>query len=142
MEWNYYNTFITVSPDCPAVVGTVPPDKKSGKTKPGIEFELVSQAPYVYTQEELLYQVHIRHKEIPQEVLLERGAQHRDEFFQKPTACLRASMLPKKYGWGIHFNSEGKMALVPMESAEYQHFIDGDHADIKLVAAMRNSKGK
>lgn len=51
-------------------------------------------------------------------------------------------MLPKKYGWGIHFNSEGKMALVPMESAEYQHFIDGDHAEIKLVAAMRNSKGK
>ena len=39
-----------------------PPDKKDGKTKPGIEFELITSNPYAYTQEELLYEVHIRHK--------------------------------------------------------------------------------
>ncbi|SFM05760.1 hypothetical protein SAMN03159341_11538 [Paenibacillus sp. 1_12] len=142
MEWNYYNTFITVAPDCPAANGIIPTDKKAGKTKPGIEFDLVSQAPYVYTQEELLYEVHIRHKEIPEEELSARGTQIRDEFFRKPTACLRASMLPKKYGWGIHFNAEGKMALVPMESAEYQHFMDGNIKEVKLVPAMRNRKPK
>ncbi|MGM0882367.1 MAG: DUF6157 family protein [Bacillota bacterium] len=140
MEWNYYDTFITVAPDCPAERGMVPPDKKSGKTKPGIEYELVATSPYTYTQEQLLYEVHVRHKEISPEVLAERGTQLRDEFFQKPMACLRASMLPKKYGWGIHFNAEGKMALVPMESPDYQRFLESGNGSLKLLAAMRNSK--
>lgn len=58
MDWNYYNTFITVSPDCPAEYDTVPPDKKIGRTKPSLEYELAS-LPYSYTQEELLYEVHV-----------------------------------------------------------------------------------
>ncbi|WP_370872528.1 DUF6157 family protein [Paenibacillus zeirhizosphaerae] len=37
-------------------------------------------------------------------------------------ACLRASMLPKKLGWGIHFNGEGKLALIPMESELYRSY--------------------
>ncbi len=142
MEWNYYDTFIKVAADCPAVSGKVPPDKKDGKTKAGIEFELVSANPYVYTQEELLYQVHIRHKALSEEELSSKGTQIRDEFFQKPMACMRASMLPKKFGWGIHFDKEGKMALIPMESPAYQQFIEGDKGDLKLLPAMRNSKEK
>jgi hypothetical protein len=102
----------------------------------------LASEPYMYTQEELLYEVHIRHKEIPQEELAARGTQIRDEFLQKPQPCFRASMLPKKYGLGIHFNAEGKLALVPMASAVYQNFIDGKNGDVKLLAAMRNSRKK
>lgn len=142
MDWNYYNTFITVAADCPAVRGTVPPDKKDGKTKPGIEYALVAEQPYGYTQEELLYEVHIRHKGVSQEELAEKGTQLRDEFFQKPKPCMRASMLPKKYGWGIHFDAAGKMALVPVESDPYRAFVEGRRGEVKLLAAMRNSKGK
>ena len=120
----------------------MPGDRKSGKTKPGIEFELVVNSPYAYTQEELLYETFIRHKGISEEELLARGTEMRDEFFQKPMACLRASMLPKKYGWGIHFNSEGKLAIVPIESAEYQRFAEGANGSLKVLAAMRNSKNK
>lgn len=140
MEWNYYDTFITVSADCPAEYGKEPPDKKDGKTKPGIEFELIANHPYVYTQEELLYQVHIRHKHISDEVLAAQGNQLREDFFRNPMPCMRASMLPKKYGWGVHFNSEGKAALVPVESEDYQHFLEGEKGDVKIIAAMRNSK--
>ncbi|WP_123042936.1 DUF6157 family protein [Cohnella candidum] len=136
MEWNYYDTFITVAPDCPAEYGIAPPDKKSGKTKPGIEFELVAEQPYVYTQEELLFEVHARHKGIPEEEF----AEHKEEFYKKPTACMRASMLPKKYGWGIHFNAEGKLALIPRESPEYQRFLAGEVENVKIVPAMRNSR--
>ncbi|GGD96236.1 DUF6157 family protein [Paenibacillus nasutitermitis] len=142
MEWNYYNTFITVARDSTAEKGMTPPDKKSGKTKPGIEFELVADHPYAYTQEELLYEVHIRHKDISEEERQARGTQIRDEFFQKPKACLRASMLPKKYGWGIHFNAEGKMALIPVDSPDYQRFVNGEFKDVKVVAAMSSSKLK
>ncbi|TJY39638.1 hypothetical protein E5161_18880 [Cohnella pontilimi] len=142
MELNYYNTFITVAPDCPVETGTVPKDKKDGKTKPGIEFELAADRPYKYTQEELLFEVHVRHKQIPQEELAARREEIREQFFSKPMACLRASMLPKKYGWGIHFNEEGKLALYAMESSEYREFADGGRKGVKLLAAMRNGKKK
>ena len=61
MDWNYYDTFITVATDCPVETGT-PAGQERRKTKPGIEFELITSNPYAYTQEELLYEVHIRHK--------------------------------------------------------------------------------
>lgn len=140
MEFNYYDTFITVAPDCPAEAGTIPPDKKAGKTKPGIEYELASSEPYGYTMEELMYEVHVRHKGITQEQLSADGTRIRDEFYATPKACLRASMLPKKYGWGIHFNVEGKLALVPVESPEYRKFVEGAGGTVKVLAAMRNSK--
>ncbi|WP_274648481.1 DUF6157 family protein [Paenibacillus humicola] len=142
MEWNYYNTFITVSEDCPAEFGTVPSDRKSGKTKPGIEYELLAGRPYTFTQEELLYEVYLRHKEVPEEELSARGEQIREAFYRKPQPCLRASMLPKKYGWGLHFDAEGKIALYPRESPEYWSFTDGSRGSIRLLAAMRNSRKK
>jgi hypothetical protein len=134
MEWNYYNTFITVAADCPSEFGQIPKDKKDGKTKPGVEYELAAEQPYRYSQEELLYLTHIRHKGLTEEEL------PREVFYQKPQPCLRASMLPKKYGWGIHFNAEGKLALIPAESQEYQRFIEGAYPEVKLVGAMRNKK--
>ncbi|WP_139991703.1 DUF6157 family protein [Paenibacillus paridis] len=140
MDWNYYNTFITVSADCPVEFGMVPPDKKSGRTKPSLEYELAAEHPYRYTQEELMFEVHVRHQGISQEELTERGETIRSAFFSKPKACLRASMLPKKYGWGIHFDEEGKLALIPKESAEYQQFAEGKRENLKVVAGMRSSK--
>jgi hypothetical protein len=140
MDWNYYDTFITISPDSFAESGVKPPDKKGGLTKAGIEFELVANHPYAYTQEELLFQVHIRHKGISEEELEAKGTQIRDEFFQKPTACMRASALPKKYGWGIHFDSEGYMALVSADSPDYERFKSGDGGKLKVLAGMRSSR--
>ncbi|MEJ8545376.1 DUF6157 family protein [Brevibacillus borstelensis] len=142
MNWNYYNTFIAVAPDCPATTGIIPPDKKTGKSKHSIEFELISQAPYCYTQEELLYEVHIRHKNIPEAELAERGAEIRAEFFSKPKACMRASALPKKFGWGIHFNDMGKMALIPVDSPEYKEYAQGANGKLQVLAAMRNQRAK
>jgi len=140
MEWNYYDTFIKIADDCPAERGMVPPAKKNGQSKPGIEYDLVFHQPYTYTQEELLFQTYVRHKEIPEEELASRGKEIREAFFSKPTACLRASMLPKKYGWGLHFDSEGKIALVARETEEYDRLADGDGGKLKVLAAMRNSR--
>ncbi|MGO4547312.1 DUF6157 family protein [Paenibacillus sp. 2TAB23] len=140
MEWNYYNTFITVSPDCPSEFGLVPPDKKGGRTKPSLEYELAAEQPYQYTQEELLYEVHVRHKGIAPEELAERGAEIRETFYSKPTACMRASMLPKKYGWGLHFNQEGKLALIPRESELYHQFAEGKQEGVKVLSGMRSSR--
>lgn len=39
------------------------------------------------------------------------------QFFANSQACLRSSLLPKRYGWGLLFEQEGRVALCPMESS-------------------------
>ncbi|MVP01887.1 DUF6157 family protein [Paenibacillus lutrae] len=141
-DFNYYQTFITVAPDSTILESMIPPSKKDGKTKALIEYELLIHHPYTFTQEEMIYEVHIRHKEIPEEIFKQRGTEIRDELFQKSHACMRASMLAKKYGWGIHFDDAGKIALYPVESPEYQRFLANESGRVKVLAAMRSSRAK
>lgn len=135
---SYTNTFITIAPDCPATAGTVPAAGRSGKTKALIEYELLTEHPYAYTGEDLHFEVHVRHKGIPAETVALKGAQIREELLRKPYPCMRASMLPKKYGWGVHYNEEGKIAIYGVETAEYREL--AERGDIRRLAAMRSSK--
>lgn len=135
---SYTNTFITIAPDCPATAGIVPAAGRNGKTKALIEYELLTEHPYTYTGDDLVFEVHIRHKGITAETLAEKGAQIREALLRKPHPCMRASMLPKKFGWGVHYNEEGKIAIYGAETAEYRLLAGRD--DIKRLAAMRNSK--
>lgn len=140
MEWNYYDTFIEVAADCPTERGLIPPEKKNGKSKPGIEYELIANHPYRYTQEEILFETYVRHKELSEEEIAAGGDDLRRAFFGKPQACMRASMLPKKYGWGLHFDSEGRVAIVPRESAEYDRMANGEDDRLRRLKALRNSR--
>jgi hypothetical protein len=136
---NYYDTFIQIAPDCPVREAVVPTSKRDGKSIPQIEYELLVANSYTFTQEELLFAVHVQRQEInPRELKTRREALW-EEFFGKPRACLRASMLPKKYGWGLHFDAEGRIALVAMESAEYKAFVSGKGVGTVLTA-MRNKR--
>lgn len=74
-------------------------------------------------------------EEIPAEAVPSAQA----EYFQKGRACLRASPLPKQYGWGVHHDDEGKIALVAMDSEEYAALVAED--SIKKIKAMRRSRG-
>jgi hypothetical protein len=53
---------------------------------------------------------------------------------------MRASPLPKKYGWGVHYDAEGKLAIYGVETADYQRFADGKVKGVKLVAALRSQR--
>jgi Family of unknown function (DUF6157) len=139
-DMNYYETFITVAADCPVSQSEVPPARKTGPTKSSLEYDLISKHPYTYTQEDLIYEVYIRHKTISEEEIEKNGRKIRDELFQKSQACLRASMLPKKYGWGLHFDQSGKIALYGVETLEYKAFLEKDKENIQLIPAMRNSR--
>ena len=44
----------------------------------------------------------------------------RERFLLREKPRLRVSALAKRYGWGIHIDSHGRVALVAIESAEYQ----------------------
>jgi hypothetical protein len=135
---NYFETFIQVAPDYPAKAAVVPAARGEKKSIAMLEFELLSGKPYFYTQEELQFEVHLRHKGISARDLESRRNELWAEFFSKPHACLRASSLPKKYGFGVHFDAQGKISIYAVESKEYQQCTK--NKGIKQLFAMRSQR--
>ncbi|MBP3839533.1 MAG: hypothetical protein J6D35_01025, partial [Chryseobacterium sp.] len=58
--------------------------------------------------------------------------------FSKGQACFRSSALSKRYGFGIHHNEEGKVAIYPAGSEEYERLVNDD--SVAKVKAMRNKR--
>jgi hypothetical protein len=135
---NYYNTFIAVAPDTSVKIGTVPVARAGKKSIAVLEYELISAEPYTHTQEEVQFAVHVQRQSVPPAELRARQIELWDEFFSKPMACMRASPLPKSYGWGLHFNEEGKVALVAAESPEYERLSSSD--TIEQTRALRSRR--
>jgi hypothetical protein len=131
---NYQNSFLEIAEDCPVEKGEIPPLKKTGKTTADIQYDILHNNPYKYTSDEILFQCYIIKQEIQENDLTET----REKFFSKGQACFRASPLTKLYGWGIHYNSEGKMALYGCETKEYKTFLKDKK--IKLLKALRSKR--
>lgn len=130
---NYYNTFIEVAEDTKSNRGIKPPTKDK-KTVAEMQYELIAKNPYQYTSDDLIFQI-FADKSGLAESEYERARTH---FFSKGQPCLRTSPLAKTYGFGIHSDSEGKIALYAMESKEYQSFVED--TTINKVKAMKSRK--
>ena len=130
----YFNTFIQVATDCPAKEATIPKAKPGSKSIAELEYEMISQHPYEYTQSEVQFAVHLAHKSIPKEG--EPAA--RKAYFSVPHACLRASALAKRYGWGFHFDDKGRVALVAVESPRYREL--SQDPSIEQTNGMRSKR--
>jgi hypothetical protein len=74
------------------------------------------------------------------DIALSEYETERARFFSKGQPCFRASPLTKTYGFGLHANNEGKIALIGMETKAYQDFLKDDQ--VQKVKAMRNSRKK
>lgn len=83
-----------------------------------LQFDLLTEAPYRYTSDELLFKIYAERQQIPEEEI----AEARTLFFSKGQPCLRTSPLAKRYGWGIHHDDQGRVALYACESREYKAF--------------------
>lgn len=134
---NYTNTFIQVADDCPVQAAEPPPAPADGKTPSvaALQFDLIAEHPYAHTSDDVLFDVRATRQSIPE---AERAAA-RDEYFSKGQACLRASPLGKRYGWGIHHDEQSRVALVPLGSDEYRT-LAADPA-VTQVKAMRSKRG-
>lgn len=131
---NYENTFIEIADDCPASKAEIPPIKGDKKTAANIQFEMISKHPYQYSSDDVLFQVYADKNDLTKA----EYKKARDEFFSKGQPCFRASPLTKRYGWGVHSDAEGKIALYAVESSEYQKMLN--NKQIKKVKAMKSSK--
>jgi hypothetical protein len=131
---NYQNTFIEAADDSPVTNGEIPPIKGDKKTVANIEFEIISKNPYKYSSDDVLFQVFADKNDLTKSEYQEA----REQFFSKGQACLRASPLTKRYGWGIHNDENGKIALYGMETPDYQKLLKDKN--LKVVKAMRTSR--
>jgi hypothetical protein len=128
---NYVDTFISVSPDCPARAGETP--AKPG-TVAALQLALLQAQPYRLTSDDLLFEVHARRHGIAD---ADRPAA-RAALLGKPQACLRASPLVKKHGWGLHHDGQARMAAFGVETDAYREL--AARQDLKQVAGMRSTR--
>ena len=133
---NYFDTFIEVADDCPAVTGQIPPVNANAPSVATIQFELISQHPYAFTSDEIIFRVYA----IRNDLAASDYAIAKKEFFSKGQACLRSSALSKRYGWGIHADHRGKVALIGLETDDYKKYCSD--ISLKKVKAMRSKKAK
>lgn len=130
---NYFDTFIEVAEDTKVDCGIIPPTKEI-KTVAEMQYELISKNPYMFTSDDIFFQVFADRNDLTKA----EYKQAREQFFSKGQPCFRASPLTKTYGFGIHSNSNGKVALFGKETKEYQTFLSDEK--IKKVKAMKSSK--
>lgn len=130
---NYFDTFIEVADDTNASSGTKPPSKNI-KTVAEMQYVLLARSPYKYTSDDVLFRVYAERNDISKE----EQKTAREQFFSKGQACFRASPLTKTYGFGVHNNSEGKIAIYGMETPEYEKLMKDAH--IKKVKAMKSAR--
>lgn len=131
---NYQNTFIEIAEDSPTRFGEVPPTKSDTKTVAYMQFEIISKNPYKFTSDDVLFQIYAIRKDL----IKADHKEAREDFFSKGQPCFRSSPLTKRYGWGIHSNDDGKIAIYGAETSEYKKYTTDKN--IKTVKAMKSSK--
>jgi hypothetical protein len=125
---------IEVADDCPVSEAQVPQARGGKKTKPALEYELLAGRPYEYREEDIAFEVYAILHDIPKAA----WPKERARFLSKGHPHLRVSALPKRYGWGIHNDAEGKVALVAVESSEYKRLLNDPR--ITKVKAFRSTR--
>src|SRR5579863_8841778 len=138
MALNITKTFVTVADDCPAPSGVVPAPKGGKATVAVVQFELLSAHPYKYTLEDLIFEVHLARSQVSEQERAARGDEIRADLFARAHACMRASPLTKSYGWGAHYDEDGRLAIYPRESSQYRRLSKAK--DLDVVKAMRNKR--
>lgn len=112
----------------------VPPIKGEEKSIANIQFEMISQNPFKYNSDDILFHCFATKKGLKKDELKTERAL----FFSKGQPCFRSSPLTKRYGWGINSNEEGKVALFGVETDEYKKLVNDKK--LKIVKAMRSKR--
>ncbi|MFD0560561.1 hypothetical protein FB566_3783 [Stackebrandtia endophytica] len=136
---DYTDTFITVSPDSTASTGQVPAERGGKPTVASAMYHLLADNPYRYRSSDVIFDVWADRQDIADDDRPEARAQ----FYARSRACLRSSDLPKRYGWGIHADSAGFLAVYAVDSDEYRGLVAGTAPDgtaVTVRPGMRSSR--
>ena len=95
-----------VAEDSKVQIAIEPPQRRAKKMIARIAYEVYRDNPYRYTEEQFHHEVHVVRRKM--------------QGLKIESYDIKRSPLLKEYGWGIHRNKEGKLALIPMESEKYR----------------------
>lgn len=118
------NILIQIAEDSPVNNSIIPEMGKGKKTIVFIQYDELLKNPYQYTEDEFHRQVHC--------VRREKNELQIDKY------DLRRSRLCKEYGWGIHIDGSGRIALVGCETDKYRDLERAPFVD--KVRAYRRKK--
>ena len=113
---------IQISEDSPVSKSTRPCKKG---TIEYLKYELLTAQPYVYSKREFFEEIHFKI----------RGKRN----LKIETYSLKRIGLAKRFGWGIHINSDVKIGLVACESPKYEELLNDPN--VRKSRACRNKKG-
>lgn len=135
---DYVDTFIGIAPDATGEVSR--PQPRGGKpTVASATFDLIHDAPYRHTSGDVIFGVWADRQGIAE---ADREAA-RAEYYAVGRPCLRASDLGKRYGWGIHADARGRVAVYAAGTPEYEALASGtapDGTPVRVTAAMRSAR--
>lgn len=137
MSHMYFDTFIAVAPDYVGTTSKVPVARGAKPTIAQLQYEMLIDAPFVHTQEDVLFEVWLARQDFAELAGDEIDAL-RAEYFATGRACMRASPLTKTHGWGVAFDAEGRAALLAMETTDYTRW--SQDPAITVVPAMRSKR--
>lgn len=129
---DYTDTLILPAPDTKAESAVAPPAGTGSVAE--LQYARLAGGDYTWSSDDLVFDVHCERKAIPE---TERAAE-RERFFSKGQPCLRTSPLAKTYGWALHFDSTGRIALLPMGSERLTE-LEADPV-VRVRAAMKSSR--
>ena len=135
---NVVDTFISVAEDCPARSGEEPQPRGGNPTVATLQYAMIAKSPYKYTSDDVVFATSAPGRELGAKATKQTRSLARETFFSKGQACMRASPLGKRFGWGVHADSEGRIAIYAIDSKRYEAFV----RDPKLtqVRAMRSKR--
>ena len=135
---NVVDTFIRVAEDCPARSGEEPQPRGGNPTVATLQYAMIAKSPYKYTSDDVVFATSAPGRELGAKATKQTRSLARETFFSKGQACMRASPLGKRFGWGVHADREGRIAIYAVDSKRYQALA----ADPKItqVRAMRSKR--
>ena len=100
---------------------------------------MLADAPYKYTSDDVVFATSAPGRALAAKATKKERVLAREAFFSRGQACMRASPLGKRFGWGVHADTQGRIAVYAVDSKRYQA-LAGD-PDITQVRAMRSKRG-
>ncbi|MBO3102054.1 DUF6157 family protein [Cellulomonas fengjieae] len=131
---DYTSTFITVAPDFAGTTAREP----VGATVAASTYAIIAASPYALRSSDVIFRVWADRHGVPAD-----SSDEWSSFYATSRACLRSSDLGKRYGWGIHADADGRLALYPVGSPDYDALAAGtapDGSAVTVKAAMRSSR--
>jgi hypothetical protein len=111
-----------------------PVKKKGEDTNATIQYQMIKHNPYKYSSDDVIFYCYV----VKNNIEKDKEDKVRTLFFSKGQPCMRSSPLTKRYGWGVHYDKDGKIAIFGADSPEYEKF--SKDKTLKVIKAMKSSK--